>query len=116
MIASYLSFFSEHMHAVGDQEMNRIDDHGVPTAETAGLERIPSASRNRSDVMDIPFFSLPFRRRAWYEGDGSWDRHKRKRTIFRHYDGDSSTVEERTTGVVHPTASGRSKVGRFAVL
>jgi hypothetical protein len=106
----YFSFFSEHLQTIEPRAMNIIDDQGLPTADTGDMWVNRGIPQSRSKIIDSPFFSLPFRRNFFYADKEEQDRHVGQRTIFRHYNDENFTLEERTTGALHPTTSGNSSI------
>jgi hypothetical protein len=123
----YPHFFENHMHTIGHRTLTKIDSGGLATLESdidsSGLStresNIDGLShegyvQSTSDTREQPYFSVGFRRLIKLEKHSEIDIElfQKPRTMYRDLKEDPGVLEERISGVMNSTESGRAKTGK----
>jgi hypothetical protein len=110
---SYPHFFENHMNTIGYRSYGRIDKNGYPVPNKK--ESVSSAHKGKllspTEIVRLPYFSLPFRRTFEYSSDRARHIHRKQRTMFREYNEEGLSLEERVTGAIQSTENGVASIG-----
>ncbi|KAI9652641.1 MAG: hypothetical protein M1829_001492 [Trizodia sp. TS-e1964] len=110
---SYPHFFENHMHTIGFRLYGKIDMNGYPVPNKK--ESVSSAHKGKlltpTEIVRLPYFSLPFRRMFEYSSDRARQIHRKQRTMFREYNVEGLSLEERVTGAIHSAENGVASIG-----
>ncbi|KAK1753635.1 hypothetical protein QBC47DRAFT_386834 [Echria macrotheca] len=107
-------FFQRHMRCMGVHAARMTDGNGVPH-EHSWVKRSfeDNETPPPSELRDLPFFSLPFRRWAYTPRPKPSEAAVGDRTMFREYDQKNSLLEERVTGLLVNPKSRKPAIGIF---
>jgi len=114
----YPHLFANHMQTIGARPQYDIDGKGLPVQMNLEEPLCPNPGRPRStsEIADLPYFSVPFRRHFQYASEQHMNLHRTRRTMFRLYHEGEDVLEERVSGALHSTGTGAAKIGKLPIV